>query len=113
MATRTKQAARPATSGAHNRGKVVQVIGPVLDVEFEPERLPELYNALVIDTPGNGAPPIRLVAEGQQHIGRNQGRAGAVSTTAGVGRGMAGGGRGRGHDAPGGGAGAVPDLTTC
>src|SRR5260370_36978321 len=94
MATRTKQAARPATSVAHNRGKVVQVIGPVLDVEFEPERLPELYNALVIDTPGNGAPPIRLVAEVQQHIGRNQVRAVAVSTTDGVVRGMAGGGHG-------------------
>src|SRR5260370_41560226 len=89
MATRTKQAARPAPSVAHTRGKVVQVSGPVLDVEFEPERLPELYNALVIDTPGNGAPPIRLVAEVQQHIGRNQVRAVAMSTTDGVVRGMA------------------------
>jgi hypothetical protein len=34
MATRTKQAARPGTPAAHNLGKVVQVIGPVLDVEF-------------------------------------------------------------------------------
>ena len=32
----------------HNIGKVVQVIGPVLDVEFEAEHLPELYNALEI-----------------------------------------------------------------
>jgi F-type H+/Na+-transporting ATPase subunit beta len=88
MAPRTKQAARPTPPPAHNVGKVVQVIGPVLDVEFEPERLPELYNALVIDTPGNGAPPVRLVAEVQQHIGRNQVRAVAMSSTDGVVRGM-------------------------
>ena len=33
-------------TATHNIGKVVQVIGPVLDVEFEPEHLPEIYNAL-------------------------------------------------------------------
>jgi len=41
MATRTTEAAKkPAGAAKHNMGKVVQVIGPVLDVEFEPERLP-------------------------------------------------------------------------
>ncbi len=35
-----------------NIGKVVQVIGPVIDVEFPPERLPELYTALRVDEPG-------------------------------------------------------------
>ena len=34
---------------AQNAGKVVQVIGPVIDVEFEPEQLPELYTALRIE----------------------------------------------------------------
>jgi F-type H+-transporting ATPase subunit beta len=83
MATNTPQA-------AHTIGKVMQVIGPVLDVEFEPEQLPELYNALVVDHPGgNGVPPVHLVAEVQQHIGRNQVRAVAMSTTDGVVRGMA------------------------
>jgi len=73
---------------AENIGKVVQVIGPVLDVEFEPERLPELYTALRVE--GEGAPgqPVRLVAEVQQHIGRNQVRAVAMSSTDGVVRGM-------------------------
>src|SRR5947208_1750446 len=76
MATRTKAAPKkPAAEPKTNSGKVVQVIGPVLDVEFEPERLPELYNALVIDYPGDGTAPIHLVAEVQQHIGRNQVRA--------------------------------------
>src|SRR5689334_12088004 len=90
MATRTKAAPKkPAGGTTANVGKVVQVIGPVLDVEFEPEHLPELYNALRIDHPGNGGTPIRLVAEVQQHIGRNQVRAVAMSTSDGVVRGMA------------------------
>src|SRR6058998_331624 len=80
------KAQKPA--GAPNVGKVVQVIGPVLDIEFEPERLPEIYNAVVIDHRGNGAPPIRLTAEVQQHIGRNQVRAVAMTSTDGVVRGM-------------------------
>src|SRR5438445_13639225 len=89
MATRTKNASKkPAGETTHNVGKVVQVIGPVLDVEFAPEHLPELLNALVIDHPGNGTPPIHLTAEVQQHIGRNQVRAVAMSTTDGVVRGM-------------------------
>jgi F-type H+-transporting ATPase subunit beta len=70
-------------------GKVIQVIGPVLDVEFEPEHLPELYNALVVEQPaGKGVTALRLVAEVQQHIGRNQVRAVAMSSTDGVVRGM-------------------------
>ncbi len=89
MATRTKSAPqKPAAAAKQNVGKVVQVIGPVLDVEFEPEHLPELYNAVRIDHPGNGGTPIRLVAEVQQHIGRNQVRAVAMSTSDGVVRGM-------------------------
>src|SRR5712671_2436955 len=89
MATRTKEAPKKAEGDAkHNVGKVVQVIGPVLDVEFEPGHLPELYNALRIDYPGNGSPPVRMTAEVQQHIGRNQVRAVAMSTTDGVVRGM-------------------------
>src|SRR5919198_5777222 len=70
-----------------NIGKVVQVIGPVLDVEFEAEHLPELYNALLLDQRANGD-RVRLVAEVEQHIGRNQVRAVAMSSTDGVQRGM-------------------------
>jgi len=69
-------------------GKVVQVIGPVLDVEFEAEHLPEIYNALEIDQNSDGGGHVRLVAEVQQHIGRNQVRAVAMSSTDGVERGM-------------------------
>src|SRR6266516_2787328 len=66
-----------------NIGKVVQVIGPVLDVEFEPEQLPELYNAVTVKVDSG-----QLVAEVEQHIGRNQVRAVAMSSTDGVVRGM-------------------------
>ena len=71
-----------------NIGKIVQVIGPVIDVEFDPEALPELLTALEIRDAGNGRPPLRVVAEVQQHIGRNQVRAVAMSSTDGLVRGM-------------------------
>jgi F-type H+-transporting ATPase subunit beta len=74
---------------AKNIGKVVQVIGPVIDVEFSSEDLPEIYNALRLRArAANGGPEIDLVAEVQQHIGRNQVRAVAMSSTDGVTRGM-------------------------
>src|SRR5574342_1176636 len=90
MATKTQHAkTKTAAETKQNVGKVIQVIGPVLDVEFEPEHLPELYNALLVDQPGgNGIPALRLVAEVQQHIGRNQVRAVAMTSTDGVVRGM-------------------------
>jgi len=73
-----------------NIGRVVQVIGPVIDVEFPPEHLPELYTALKVDEAGpEGGDRLRLVAEVQQHIGRNQVRAVAMSSTDGLVRGMA------------------------
>ena len=68
-------------------GKVIQVIGPVLDVEFEPGHLPEIYNALLLEN-STGPVPVRLVAEVQQHIGQNMVRAVAMSSTDGVTRGM-------------------------
>ncbi|MFV2007604.1 MAG: F0F1 ATP synthase subunit beta [Longimicrobiales bacterium] len=72
-----------------NIGKVVQVIGPVLDVEFDPENLPDIYNALSLQSRGEGGQEIELVAEVQQHIGRGQVRAVSMTSTDGVTRGMA------------------------
>ena len=71
-----------------NIGKVVQVIGPVLDVEFEAEHLPEIYNALRISTTAPDGSRINVTAEVQQHIGRNAVRAVAMSSTDAVVRGM-------------------------
>jgi F-type H+/Na+-transporting ATPase subunit beta len=70
-----------------NIGRVVQVIGPVLDVEFDAESLPELYNALEL-TVRDDEGEHKVVAEVQQHIGRNQARAVAMSSTDSVTRGM-------------------------
>ena len=70
-----------------NIGKIVKVIGAVVDAEFEAENLPDIYNALEIsrDTgEGDGA----LVLEVQQHLGDNRVRAVAMSSTDGIVRGM-------------------------
>jgi F-type H+-transporting ATPase subunit beta len=72
----------------HNIGKVVQVIGPVLDVEFEADHLPEIYNALRIDAVAPDGSHIKVTVEVQQHIGRNAVRAVAMSSTDAVVRGM-------------------------
>jgi F-type H+-transporting ATPase subunit beta len=77
-----------ATATKENVGRIVQVIGPVLDVEFESERLPEIYNAIEVTARTESGTDISVVAEVQQHIGRNQVRAVAMSSTDGVQRGM-------------------------
>ncbi|HEX6924741.1 MAG TPA: F0F1 ATP synthase subunit beta [Longimicrobiaceae bacterium] len=77
------------STGSTTVGTVVQVIGPVVDAEFEGGHLPEIYNALRIREPASeGRAAIDLVLEVQQHIGRNQVRAVAMSSTDGVVRGM-------------------------
>jgi F-type H+-transporting ATPase subunit beta len=79
---------RPSEKKKVNFGKVVQVIGPVLDVAFESEHLPELYNALRIRGKTDAGVDIDVIVEVQQHIGRNQVRAVAMSSTDAVVRGM-------------------------
>src|SRR5205814_9821213 len=85
-----RKKARPADAETkkHNIGKVVQVIGPVLDVEFESEHLPELYNALRIREKSDSGVDIDVTVEVQQHIGRNQVRAVAMPSTDAVVRGL-------------------------
>lgn len=71
-----------------NTGKIVQVVGPVIDIEFPPKSLPAIYNAIKIDGEvGNGI-KIHLTAEVMQHIGENVVRAVAMSSTDGLVRGM-------------------------
>jgi F-type H+-transporting ATPase subunit beta len=76
-----------ATAQKTNVGKVTQVIGPVVDVEFASGNLPEIYNALVIAGRTN-AGDIRVTCEVQQLLGDNQVRAVAMSSTDGIVRGM-------------------------
>src|SRR5678810_754954 len=76
------------TATAQRIGKVVQVIGPVIDIEF-PEGLPAIYNAVRIVSDGaGGAEKIDVVAEVEQHLGENRVRAVAMKPTDGLQRGM-------------------------
>jgi len=69
-----------------NKGKIVQVIGPVVDIEF-PETPPAIYNALTIDFEIEGK-ALHLTLEVQQHLGDNWVRAVAMSSTEGLKRGL-------------------------
>ncbi len=74
---------------ADNIGKVVQVIGPVIDVEFEPDNLPEILSAIRVKSGEQHETEVDVVCEVQQHIGRNQVRTVAMDATDGIVRGMA------------------------
>ncbi len=82
MAVETKKKTEKKTDT--NVGKVVQIIGPVLDVQFEEGHLPEIYHALTVKRDDGEI----VVAEVQQHLGNNWVRAVAMSTTDGLRRGM-------------------------
>ena len=68
-------------------GKIVQVIGSTFDAEFDEEQLPEIYNALKIDTEFKGV-RLQLTGEVQQHLGGNRIRCVALGSTDGLVRGM-------------------------
>ena len=69
-------------------GKVVQVIGPVVDVEFAGGYLPPIYNAIHIKSTDKGATAIDVIAEVEQHLGESRVRAVAMKPTDGMQRGM-------------------------
>jgi F-type H+-transporting ATPase subunit beta len=71
-----------------NVGRVVQIIGPVVDVEFE-RGAPPIYTALQIKDDGSGGVPIDVIAEVQQHLGENRVRCVSMLPTDGMVRGMA------------------------
>jgi len=70
-------------------GKVIQIIGPAVDVEFEEGHLPAIYNAVrIVDNGELGKIPIDVVVEVANHIGENQVRCIAMKPTDGMVRGM-------------------------
>jgi len=70
-------------------GRVAQVIGPVVDVEFPEEHLPPIYNAVkIVDSGELGAVEIDVTAEVAQHLGENRARCVAMQPTEGIVRGM-------------------------
>ncbi|GFP80840.1 ATP synthase subunit beta chloroplastic [Phtheirospermum japonicum] len=85
----------PTTSGSgvstlekKNLGRIVQIIGPVLDVAFPPGKMPNIYNALVVKGRDTVGQPINVTCEVQQLLGNNRVRAVAMSATDGLMRGM-------------------------
>src|SRR5512139_1311865 len=67
-------------------GKVVQIIGPVVDCEFEEKHLPPIYNCVVIEGEAGGQ-TLRVIAEVQQHLGENRVRCVSMQPTDGMVRG--------------------------
>jgi len=71
-----------------NIGKITQVLGPVVDVEFEQGKLPTIYTSLLISNPAINDEPDNLVIEVAQHLGDNVVRTIAMDVTDGLVRGM-------------------------
>ena len=69
---------------AKQDGRIVQVMGPVVDVEFPPGELPEIYTALRVTNPGVDDREDNLVLEVAQHLGENTVRTIAMDTTDGL-----------------------------
>jgi len=76
------------STAVETTGRVIQVIGPVIDVEFPSGDLPAIYNALEVIDKGPSGEPIRVVCEVQQLLGDNRVRTVAMSSTDGLTRGM-------------------------
>jgi len=76
------------TSEKTNNGRITQIIGPVLDVEFPSGMMPQIYNALSITGKNESGNEVSVICEVQQLLGDNQVRAVAMSTTDGLIRGM-------------------------
>ncbi len=73
---------------SQNIGKISQVIGAVIDVEFEPGKLPEIYHALRVSNPAIDDREYNLVLEVAQHLGENSVRTIAMDSTDGLKRGQ-------------------------
>src|SRR5512147_608224 len=70
-----------------NKGKVVQIIGPVVDCEFEERHLPAIYNSVIIEGQIQSG-PIHVTTEVQQHLGESRVRCVSMQPTDGMVRGM-------------------------
>lgn len=73
---------------SEKKGKIIQVIGPVIDIEFEGGLLPDIYNAVSVPRTNIEGVKEDLIAEVQQHLGEDRVRAVAMDSTDGLVRGM-------------------------
>ncbi len=83
----TLQNPNTSTSGRAAIGKITQVIGPVVDVEFPPNQLPKILNALTVSNPSISSEKDNLVLEVAQHLGDSVVRTVAMDSTDGLVRG--------------------------
>src|SRR3989344_7406579 len=81
--TKPKSSIKQADKSSKSTGRIVQIIGPVVDVEFEKGYLPDIYSALEISTSKD-----KLICEVEQHIGENMVRTLALGSTDGLKRGL-------------------------
>jgi len=75
------------TATSTNTGRVTQIIGSTFDAEFDEDKMPEIYNALKVETEIKGV-KIRVTGEVQQHLGGGRVRCVALASTDGMVRGM-------------------------
>src|ERR1700712_1950370 len=74
---------------AENIGKVIQISGPAVDIQFDEKHMPPIYSALRIVSEGFDVPhPLNVVVEVQQHLGEGRVRTVAMEATEGMVRGM-------------------------
>ena len=71
-----------------NLGRIVQIIGPVMDISFPVGKMPNIYNSLVIEGTNQAGQELKVVCEVQQLLGDNMVRAISMSATDGLMRGM-------------------------
>ncbi len=81
------RAAPVMSASVSNTGRITQILGPVIDVEFPPGGLPEVYTALTLTNPAISNQPDNLTVEVAAHLGENTVRCIAMDTTDGLARG--------------------------
>src|SRR3979490_2353940 len=77
-----------SSATVHSMGRITQVLGPVVDVEFPTGSLPEVYTALKLSNPGISSKADNLTVEVAQHLGENTVRCIAMDSTEGLVRGQ-------------------------
>jgi len=88
-AKKTKPGGKIESTDKKKIGRVVQVIGPVVDVEFKNMELPEIYNAIRITSEDFDTPsPVDIIVEAEQHLGEDKVRCVSMHPTDGLARGM-------------------------
>jgi F-type H+-transporting ATPase subunit beta len=76
------------TTVENNVGKITQIIGPVMDIEFSAGKMPSIYNALIVEGKNEAGDQLKVVCEVQTLLGNNLVRAISMSATDGLMRGM-------------------------